>query len=121
MGRGITVTFTPRSKWEKKMNKELNEKLTKWANAKEYFTDEDGCRQRKLIYFTESLDACFKWLVPKLWSMGLKVHIALLASTRQQAKITDAFGHHEDILVIDKDPALALCKALEKLVDEENK
>jgi len=46
--------------------KVLNRKLTVWADAKEYFTDDNGCPRRKIVLFTQSPDACFKWLVPKL-------------------------------------------------------
>ena len=61
--------------------------------------------------FTQSLDACFRWLVPKLENYTLQLadngHLAYaFAKTHRQ------FG-------IGKIPALALCLAIEELIDKE--
>ncbi len=63
--------------------------------------------------FTHSLDACFRWLVPKL---GYYL-------------ITDTNGKEEAMVWLDGDvfeargktPTLALCKAIEKLIDWDSK
>lgn len=121
-------------------DKELNEKLAKWAG---FYTSKyqdtgngrvfdqwfypDGliCPNFDLPNFASSLDTCFKWLVPKL-----KPEVTKFVS------ITDAItgryglgwgchlileGWGETVAVVDKNfsPALALCKAIEKLIDKE--
>ena len=59
-------------------------------------------------YFTQSLDACFKWLVPKVVDEGYLFLSAL-------------FDDWLDELEEEKEPALALCLAIEKLIDGEVK
>lgn len=59
--------------------------------------------------FPESLDLCFKWLVPKLakWEIGMlpngKIYATVLANTMFE-------GYNDK-------PALALCLAIEKVID----
>ena len=106
---------------------ELNKKLAEWAGFKlhtrksmvipdfESYEWEwpTGEREKKLPWFTESLDACFKWLVPKIeglqqiilqpdedgrWYLGMTVN----------DKLYENLGFN---------PALALCLAIEKLIE----
>jgi len=99
--------------------KELNEKLFKFAGF--YQSEDKSCSiewvspdGRVLLlpknYFTESLDACFKWLVPKDYQQiifqpdgycGLTVNDKLYENNEPQS------------------PALSLCRAIEKLIEQE--
>jgi len=103
-----------------KDKQKLNEKLTLYANAKEYFTDEDGCKQRKLICFTDSLDACFKWLVPKLNSLVLSYRGY---DKKYGAVVSIEPGTLEFTFVsnLTESPSLSLCLAIEKLIDSKSK
>jgi len=115
---------------------ELNKKLAEWAGftykfGKEMWNYEryketnawweapNGRRFKDLPDFTQSLDACFKWLVPNLFDKSYSViitqdlaraigYVRLLEEGRQ----FDATDNHN--------PALALCLAIEKLIDNKN-
>ena len=122
------------------MNKELNKKLAEWAGfikASSGWVEGvwkfpfDGTNMGSMVDqsyqvlpdFTSSLDACFKWLVPKLdslgWYLTLRSHVysrdlvrnpdyeAALATGSERIRIT---AH-------DFNSALALCLAIEKLID----
>ena len=113
------------------MNEKLNKKLAEWARAVTYGTskvsDEYGytIRLNKVPYyngsldyirFTESLDACFKWLVPKLdkWNITkpFKTSDYIVANVWLDDKY--AFAEAET-------PALALCLAIEEFINGEAK
>jgi len=93
------------------------DKVAKGQEGKKYAEMPEKANHYNLPAFTKSLDACFKWLVPKL----------LEASTDVDLANTDkgwAF------IVIDSEgeiggeaetPALALCLAIEKLIDKGEK
>ncbi len=101
---------------------ELNKKLAEWAGFKleEYTTTGLVMHLKRWVYpdskkyewlpsFTESLDACFKWLVPKLPAGCL-----LWYGHNKGFGAVINFPHQE----VDNDnPALALCLAIEKLID----
>ena len=114
---------------------ELNEKLARWAGIKVLGIVPDGTPEgsywgemdltgfavypgesdaSKLCDFTSSLDACFKWLVPKLREYGIMMAIlddfTWLFNIYNEKSIHDGVG---------ETPALALCKAIEQLIDEE--
>lgn len=114
---------------------ELNEKLARWAgftwgtypqeDARGYNYNHyhvkypDGSYQESdgvIINFTSSLDVCFKWLVPILWICDMTMHEGLFFSWK--------VGHpsYKDTVVgpAEEDAALALCKAIEQLIDKEN-
>ena len=101
-------------------NEELKRKLAKWAGFE--FRAESGfgkCwidpiehRHWKLPDFTESLDACFKWLVPKLLGAGMDVDLA--NTSKGWAFII--IGSEGEIGREAETPALALCLAIEKLI-----
>lgn len=102
--------------------KALNEKLAKWAGFKYQYKPisyggppakrngwyNDTEFLEELPGFTRSLDACFKWLVPKLdkavalyWFHGPEGWTAKIGAIIQAR---------------DDSPALALCLAIEKLI-----
>jgi len=107
-------------------NEELNKKLAEWAGFRgeqirvqglldvlvhapegtEYVGD--------LPNFTQSLDACFKWLVPKI--EGLQQIILQPDGDVWYLGMTVDDGLYENI---GYDAALALCLAIEKLIDDE--
>lgn len=102
---------------ETKMN-ELNKKLTEWSNAEEYFTDEDGCRRRKIVRFTEDLNACFERLVPNIPSL----FEIIIRHTKggYQVTIHRKPKYGSDMLIGEGyAPATAFCKAIEELIDSE--
>ena len=107
---------------------ELNEKLAKWAGVLvsiESWPDEEpimhvyDTEQENLIGesspFTESLDACFKWLVPKLDQLSITVwdNVQMYAMVYRDEH--DHMGYEAEDK--NKTPALALCKAIEKMID----
>ena len=73
--------------------------------------------------FTESLDACFKWLVPKLTQLDINAKISLDYQVTCNVGIyfsnpaDDDFPTKRVAYGVEKTPALALCKAVEKLID----
>jgi len=118
---------------EQELNKKLcevvlNRKLAEWAGLKVIstmdfkdrgelyieFKDGDGMINF-LECFTQSLDACFKWLVPKAQETN-EIQILLPPGTAQRAIVI--IGHNAPIEA--KTPALALCKAIEKLIGDKD-
>ncbi len=114
------------------MNQELDKKLAEWAGFKagevftqgmltghQHFDAPDGTAflDIDMPNFTQSLDACFKWLVPKLnllWgSTGrLEFHPGKGITTCYIFLSNGVFeGASEE-------SSLALCLALEKLADK---
>ena len=76
----------------------------------------DGSCYEALPNFTKSLDACFKWLVPKILRLEYSVIIT--------QDLGRAIGYIRPLqvgrqfdAVDNKNPALALCLAIEKLID----
>lgn len=72
-------------------------------------------------YFTSSLDACFKWLVPKLYSWRIGTHFTPDPNDFSQLIPSDCYAEASSIVYAGyteaDTPALALCLALEKLID----
>ena len=79
--------------------------------------------------FTNSLDACFKWFVPKLftWSIGKNwelqkdftiIENGIKASIDLHWIDPDKYDRVKPSEAIAETPALALCLAIEKLIDE---
>jgi len=83
--------------------------------------------------FTQSSDSCFKWLVPKLQGLNkpysVGVHLDCMAEgytwcaslTTVKTPISknrDVLGMRYGVEGSAKTPALALCLAIEKLIDE---
>ena len=113
---------------------ELNEKLAKWAGFKKW-TEEKKLPWETIgvIYkapdnsynslptFANSLDICFKWLVPKLAQKG---YIVIVGSFEHNGYYAFAyyFLNPEPTQTIPADtPALALCRAIEQLIDSKIK
>ena len=71
-----------------------------------------------LPYFPKSLDACFKWLVPKLeeWSIASDYTHSQMEGYIATATVTKPFSHN---VAHAETPALALCLAIEKLIVKE--
>lgn len=77
--------------------------------------------------FTDSLDACFRWLVPKLQELKWKMRISaatLLGGTAQSSLTCWERKYNKQnrphICVNAETPALALCLAVEKLIQKES-
>jgi len=102
---------------------ELNRKLAEWAGffydegaeygippvfGLWYPPDNDHIGYPELPPFTQSLDACFRWLGPKL-------------NDAQKARLPGVFSHEGTFTFhwFWDNPALALCLAIEKLIDSE--
>ena len=107
---------------------ELNEKLAKWAGFTYDPPDEkarrvglipcgmwiapDGNFDSELPDFTHSLDDCFEWLVPKLTFVQVQVvdgGALCLASAEK--------GDRIEVFSATDQPAYALCKAIEKVLE----
>ena len=100
------------------MNDKLNKKLAEWAGFKKskyttrlYDYPDKSKHYAELPNFPESLDACVKRLVPKLshYFIGDSVD-GHTATVWNQSYSYGAKGNT---------PALALCLAIEKLIDGE--
>ena len=108
------------------MSEELNKKLAEWAGFEHKVVDIAGGEAQvdhwyygtqSFIFFppnfTDSLNACFKWLVPKLkrWELGSNAEGSSYAivSDRIQKYPSEAQA---------KTPALALCLAISKLIEQ---
>ncbi len=109
---------------------ELNKKLAEWAGLSvATVPDYTGFYlfgYKGICYtanFTQSLDACFKWLVPKLENHWYQYCITL--NNVRDGWACQLFRSEESPFVpkrideIAETPALALCKAIEKLIDGE--
>ena len=109
----------------------LNKKLAEWAGFKNLRTRDTLSQPAEIgspwlwgqaqdgafipLDFTQSLDACFKWLVPKLLSASM----SWTAGVRFLWIIEFDVDHRYEGFA--ETPALALCRAIEKLIDENTK
>ena len=117
---------------------ELNEKLARWAGFHKVKLKEVydigystlwenglGYSEGRLPNFIQSLDACIKWLVPKIEFVEVvifcdgnrgndKKGIGYYVQLRD--KVENMKGHS---LEWHEPPALALCLAIEKIIDKE--
>lgn len=121
--------------------KELNEKLAKWAgfthtvhHTEGYhvrYNYPDGTTDDRIKYtlpdFTSSLDACFKWLVPKFRSVHphswIDISIVGAVTTGVTTFIINIWDSPDNSTAGSRDTnaALSLCLAIEKLIDSEAK
>ena len=121
------------------MYEELNKKLAEWLEEDKdvflFWRNESTLEVHPHLRpnFPESLDACFKWLVPKVVnfkSLGHPFTVKIVSGWGEihgeyGAEITNPTcwkeGHHTPryALEFNKNPALALCLAIEKLIDKE--
>jgi hypothetical protein len=107
---------------------ELNKKLAEWAGFRQigkltehhhpWWVGKNDCYLfDELPDFTQSLDACFKWLVPKAITRIchlFKVDIKQAYKTLFQWWLDERFKLNDTDL-----DALALCKVIEKLNEKE--
>ena len=116
---------------------ELNKKLAewRWPGAQVYIPsmrhpgvgDEIRVRidEQTTCYefFTSSLDDCFKWLVPKLEEKHFCVMLdrGMLEKYWVALKHTSQVIHDHNYWEEAETPALALCLAIEKLIDAKGK
>lgn len=113
-------------------NEELNKKLAEWAGFKDAHIDDLGhpiyrkvsvrtgadWEWAKIPDFTNSLDTCFKWLVPKLTVRYPLIHF----NTNDDNYSCCSIGANGNKYFSGwGTPALALCKAIEQLIDKESK
>ena len=120
-------------------DQELNEKLAEWAGFEKKLAFESGKHkfywyvspggEEADVQFTTSLDACFKWLVPKEIDYekdDYQIEITWVTFCKNWCEVTynwayGEFGDHDRIHVESETPALALCKAIEQLIDRGSK
>jgi len=103
---------------------ELNEKLAKWVGFTKITAEggwnwPDGKRMIHPPDFCNSLDACFKWLVPKLIEKDCDITIALGANGDIDIYIWTPLGERfeENNQFPDDTLTSLLCKAIEKVLD----
>ncbi len=106
----------------KQEKQKLNEKLEKWRgfefnnnwSATSPYKAPDGNILQEWTPFTDSLDVCFKWLVPKLkrWDAGNCEDKSIYFTCAMQDTIFPSAASAESL-------PLALCLAIEKLIDAE--
>jgi hypothetical protein len=123
----------------------LNEKLARWAGftykhcqsplwtyerykeTSDWWEAPRGSRYLECPRFTDSLDACFKWLVPKLVEEGWLARVQFGPHLQRDFKTRHVCAYvllskpysQADYDATAESPALALCLAIEKLIDAE--
>uniref|UniRef100_A0A6H1ZRF0 Phage ABA sandwich domain-containing protein n=1 Tax=viral metagenome TaxID=1070528 RepID=A0A6H1ZRF0_9ZZZZ len=70
--------------------------------------------------FTDSLDACFKWLVPKVEDPSISVYKPVLGGNYWVCVLGEK-GCIDNVNASGETPALALCLAIEKLIDSQSR
>ena len=77
----------------------------------------DGCRFLELPDFPNDIGACFRWIVPILWvcDMTLEDGVFFIWTVGHPQ-----YGGHVTGPA-DENPAIALCRAIEKMVGEEKR
>ena len=74
----------------------------------------DGTYHKQALDFSYSLDACFKWLVPKLR------YISLHYDSKRKYLVSVDGGEDAGVEVAEAEtPALALCLAISKLIEKD--
>ena len=105
---------------------ELNKKLAEWVGFK---TDAYGWMRpdsewtRFLPHFDDSLDACFKWLVPERISEITFMYASNCVSCDIEGLDSNFFEGHVDTKSIEEawtKSALALCLAIKKLIGDKD-
>jgi hypothetical protein len=114
------------------MTETEKEKLAKWAGFKyqrwggEYIRNHaegwiypDNTFDKFLPDFLSSLDACFKWLVPQCHKKFGQVTVETMFNGEWE--YLASIGNERSGIFTAKTPALALCLAIERLIDSESK
>ncbi len=113
------------------MNEELNKKLAEWAfpNADNIdvvtggritITHDDikyPDYPWSIEYFTKSSDACFKWFVPRLWICNITLEEGIFWNVKVSIPDYHGINKHGNGQALDEKLALALCLAIERLID----
>ena len=108
----------------------LNKKLAEWAGFRfghikgegnYYSYPNSDEKYYGYIDFIDSLDACFKWLVPKLQDKGIVVDLIAYEHKGYGCVISSVVDDKNIAIIRNDNPALALCLAIEKLIDEKDK
>ena len=108
-------------------DEELNRRIAEWAaiKIKRYNNDThrhywfgDGWYQDEPD-FTHSLDALFKWAVPKLGGMVIEFFSPDGIDTDWVCRIPFWKSHYLGLEYIGETPALALARAIKSLIDQE--
>ena len=117
------------------MNK-LKEKLALWVGFEHEVCSSvkrghcwvdplEGGHEEEPPNFPESLDACFEWLVPKLFEKGYWIKADHSHSQYHSESHTYTLGRHiftgSEVTVSNEKPAVAFCLAVEQLIDGEKK
>jgi len=125
----------------KMSEQELSKKLAEWAGFEGRYVNRyevgggtgvyagweypNGVHRLRPPSFTQSLDACFKWLVPE--AQKRDINLRIVVSVQGLSTTVEIFGSNlfdDDYptkklaWAMDEIPALAFCKAIEKLIDE---
>jgi len=106
------------------MNEELDKRLAEWVGfvycgcpgGGYFWMRPDGGHSPEYPIFTNSLDACFKWLVPKYIA---EVCVLPMGLTSIMSIYAFLFAEWLKVMQEKVEPALALCLAIEKLIDKE--
>ena len=104
---------------------ELNKKLAEWAGInpipmEKIYYDHSTEIVEDLPNFTQSLDACFKWLVPKLNLEEDELYGITFTYNQPDGGITCSVATEKKLSQAQGgNSALALCLAIEKLIDGE--
>jgi len=113
---------------------ELNKKLAEWAGfmprqfphhiksmGETFYYDAwlrpDGTHDENLPDFTESLDACFKYLVPRIKDYSFNLSQWSLGEWNADLEYMNKYRNPHSYIDNAETPALALCKAIEKLIN----
>ncbi len=88
---------------------ELNKKLAKWAGFTPVY---GGLYYENSPNFTESLDVCFKWLVPKVIDELADIDIS--TSTEAYYKLFEMWLEQAENGILN---AITLCLVIEKLIN----
>lgn len=114
------------------MTKEEIKKLAEWAGFDwkvcsgdypwdpfNHWADPKGNKVDRIPNFPESLDACFKWLVPSLFEKGLFLSLITDKRFNRATILSGLLDRNDKVVAIGegKTPAEALCKAILKLVE----
>ena len=109
---------------ERKLNRKLAEELAgwdmkNWDNLRLFKRPDDIYGEDPEEFnFTQSLDACFKWLVPKIHEKYPDAIVEVWKyADRAKGLIWNMAEHVSEVDA--ETPALALCLALEKLIDDQ--
>jgi len=111
---------------------ELNRKLAEWAGFKfsvRGYTFPPGADTypwnaywkdgQRTPNFTQSFDACLKWLVPLLWICHIELLDGIFWSVEVSIPDLRGSGEHGSGKALDENLALALCLAISILIDGE--